>query len=65
MALGLIAGGVDALWYMLVALMFSHSGTLIRFQRSSWWLDKLFSTVLFVIASGFIIDLLERTGYSL
>ena len=64
-ALGLIAGGVDAFWYMLVALMFSHSGTLIRFQRSSWWLDKLFSAVLFVIASGFIIDLLERTGYSL
>ena len=60
--LGLIAGGVDALWYMLIALIISHSGMLIRFQRGSWWLDKIFSIVLFVIASRFILDLLQRAG---
>lgn len=58
--LGVIAGGVDALWYMLIALIISHSGMLIRFQRGSWWLDKVFSIVLFAIASRFILDLLER-----
>lgn len=60
--LGLIAGGVDALWYMLIALIISRSGMLDRFQRGSWWLDKLFGIVLFVIASRFILDLLERAG---
>ena len=60
--LGLIAGGVDALWYMLIALIISNYGLLDRFQRGSWWLDKSFSIVLFVIASRFILDLLERAG---
>ena len=60
--LGLIAGGVDAVWYMLIALIISRSGMLDRFQRGSWWLDKLFGIVLFVIASRFILDLLERAG---
>ncbi len=62
LTLGLIAGGVDALWYMLIALVLSHSGMIIRFQRDGWWLDKLFSIVLFAIASHFILELLQRTG---
>ena len=47
MVLTLIAGGVDALWYILVALLISQTGSLVAFQKNSWWLDKIFSLVLF------------------
>ena len=54
LGLTLIAGGVDALWYMLVALVISQTGALRKFQRNSWWLDKIFSVLLFAIAIHFI-----------
>jgi threonine/homoserine/homoserine lactone efflux protein len=54
LGLTLIAGGVDALWYMLVALVISQTGVLRKFQRNSWWLDKIFSVLLFAIAIHFI-----------
>ena len=60
--LALIAGGVDALWFMLVAVALSHSRLMIRFQESSWLLDKLFSLILFTIASRFILQVLDRSG---
>lgn len=61
-ALGLIAGSVDAIWYMLIAAVISRSGAVTRFQRNSWVLDKVFSLLLFFIAWQFIADLLERAG---
>ena len=61
-ALALIAGGVDALWFMLIAVALSHSRLLIRFQKSSWLLDKVFSLILFAIASRFILEILNRSG---
>ena len=60
--LALIAGGVDALWFMLVAVALSHSRLMIRFQESSWLLDKLFSLILFTLASRFILQILDRSG---
>ena len=60
--LTLIAGGVDALWFMLIAVALSHSRLMIRFQESSWLLDKLFSLILFTIASRFILQILDRSG---
>lgn len=60
--LALIAGGVDALWFMLIAVALSHSRLLIRFQKSSWLLDKVFSLILFAIASRFILEILDRIG---
>lgn len=60
--LALIAGGVDALWFMLIAVALSHSRLMIRFQESSWLLDKLFSLILFTIASRFILQILDRSG---
>jgi len=61
-ALALIAGGVDALWFMLIAVALSHSRLLIRFQKSSWLLDKVFSLILFIIAFRFILQILDRSG---
>ena len=61
-ALALIAGGVDALWFMLIAVALSHSRLLFRFQKSSWLLDKVFSLILFIIASRFILQILDRSG---
>jgi threonine/homoserine/homoserine lactone efflux protein len=56
--LALIAGGVDMLWYMLMAVVISHSTSLIAYQRRSRWLEKLFALVLLVIAVGFIIQII-------
>jgi threonine/homoserine/homoserine lactone efflux protein len=61
-ALALLAGGVDALWFMLIAVALSHSRLLIRFQKSSWVLDKMFSLILFAIASHFILEVFARSG---
>ena len=52
-----IAAGVDALWYILVALLISQTGSLAAFQKNSWWLDKIFSLVLFSIAFYFIVEI--------
>ena len=56
--LALIAGGVDMLWYMLMAVVISHSTSLIAYQRRSRWLEKLFALVLLVVAVGFIIQII-------
>ena len=55
----LIASGVDAFWYLLVAVTLSHFQSIIRFQRISWALDKLFAVVLIIIASNFIFQITE------
>lgn len=64
MALTLIAGGVDALWYVLVALLISQTGALVAFQKNSWWLDKTFSLLLFCLALYFIIEISQSTDFT-
>lgn len=51
-----IAGTVDTLWYMLVAVVISRPGMLIRYQSSSSWLNKLFAVVLLAIVAGIVAD---------
>jgi len=59
MLMALIAGGVDMLWYMLMAVVISHSNSLVAYQRRSRWLDKLFALVLLIIALVFIIQIIR------
>jgi threonine/homoserine/homoserine lactone efflux protein len=63
LTLTLIAGGVDALWYMLVVLLVSHSGAMVRFQRQSWLIDKIFSLLLFAMCSLFITQIIQRSDW--
>ena len=58
-----IAAGVDALWYILVALVISQTGLLSAFQKNSWWLDKIFSLVLFSLAFYFIVEISQTTDF--
>jgi len=59
MALALIAGGVDMLWYLLVVVIISRYGSIQRFQKVSVWINKLFGLILAFIAVGFIIDITQ------
>ena len=59
-----IAAGVDALWYILVALVISQTGLLGAFQKNSWWLDKIFSLVLFSLAFYFIVEISQTTDFA-
>lgn len=63
MVLTCIAAGVDALWYILVALLISQTGSLAAFQKNSWWLDKMFSLVLFSLAFYFIVEISQTTDF--
>lgn len=63
LALTAIAGGVDAFWYILVVLLLSQFGTIIKFQRNSWLLDKIFSLILFVISIQFIVGIVQRADF--
>ena len=60
--LALIAGTVDMLWYMLMAVVISNSRSnetgLNAYKKYGQWLDKLFAVVLLVIAIGFIIQII-------
>lgn len=60
--LALIAGTVDMLWYMLIAVVISNSSSnetgLNLYRKYGQWLDKLFAVVLLVIAIGFIIQII-------
>ena len=56
--MALIAGSVDMLWYMSMAMVMSHSTSLMAYQRHSRWLDKIFALVLLIIAAGFIIQII-------
>lgn len=64
MVLTCIAAGVDALWYILVALIISQTGSLSAFQKNSWWLDKIFSLVLFSIAFYFIVEISQTADFT-
>ena len=51
-----IAGTVDTLWYMLVAVVISRPGMLIRYQNSSVWLNKVFGLILLMIVAGIVAE---------
>jgi len=53
-ALAIIAGGVDALWYLLVVTIISRSGSMVRYQRASGFFGKVFGVLLLFIALRFI-----------
>jgi len=53
-ALAIIAGGVDALWYLLVVAIISRSGSMARYQRASGFFGKVFGVLLLFIALRFI-----------
>ena len=59
LTLALIASGVDAIWYLLVALTISHFQSIVRYQRISGVIDKVFAVVLIVIASNFIFQITQ------
>ena len=59
LTLALIAGGVDIIWYLLVALTLSHFQSVVRFQRISGLIDKIFAIVLIGIASTFIFQITQ------
>ena len=52
--LAIIAGGVDALWYLLVVTIISRSGSMARYQRASGFFGKVFGVLLLFIALRFI-----------
>jgi len=58
-ALAVIAGGVDALWYLLVVTIVSRSGSMARYQRAGGFFDKVFGVLLLFIALGFINQIIQ------
>jgi threonine/homoserine/homoserine lactone efflux protein len=56
-----IAGTVDIIWYMLVAIVISQPTTLLKYQQSGPWLNKVFGLLLLIIVAGFFADLVVQT----
>jgi threonine/homoserine/homoserine lactone efflux protein len=54
-----IAGTVDALWYMLVAVVISQPAALARYQKSGPWLNKVFGILLLLIVAGIVIEFVD------
>ena len=48
--MALTAGGIDALWYIIVALLLSHSVILDRLRARARFLDRLFGLILIGLA---------------
>lgn len=45
------AGGIDGLWYLLVAIIFSHSRVLVKIQKHAVWIDRVTGGVLVALAA--------------
>jgi len=45
------AGGIDGLWYILVALIFSQSAVLTRLQKHGKWVDRITGGILMGLAA--------------
>ena len=58
--LAAIAGGIDAIWYILVAVVISSVTPSLRLKNLSIWLDKLFGLFFISIALLFVIKLLSH-----
>ena len=48
--MALTAGGIDALWYIIVAVVLSHSTILDRLRARARFLDRLFGLILIGLA---------------
>jgi len=48
--MALLAAGIDAAWYVVVALALSHSAMLERLRRRAGVLDRIFGVILIVLA---------------
>lgn len=49
------AGGIDATWYIIVALVLSHSAVLGRLRRYAHLLDRVFGIILIALAIRVVI----------
>jgi len=58
--IALIAGSVDAVWYMLVALVIAQSAMLQRYQRSGRLLSRSFGLLLLLIVVSFSIQIIGQ-----
>ncbi len=58
--MALIAGSVDTVWYMLVALVVAQSAMLERYQRSGRWLSQIFGLLLLLIVVSFSIQIIGQ-----
>jgi len=47
--LTLTAGGIDLLWYSLVALGLSHAGVMARLQGNRRWIERLSGLLLLAL----------------
>jgi threonine/homoserine/homoserine lactone efflux protein len=58
--MAVIAGSVDMLWYMLVAVVISQPANLLRYQQSGRWLNKVFGLLLLFIVAGFVAEIIAE-----
>ena len=58
--LAAIAGGIDAIWYILVAIVISSVTPSLRLKNLSIWLDKIFGLFFISIALLFVVELLSH-----
>ena len=58
--LAAIAGGIDAIWYILVAIVISSVTPSLRLKNLSIWLDKIFGLFFVAIALLFVVELLPN-----
>lgn len=59
MIMALTAAGIDAVWYLLVALLLSHSSVLGALRSRAGQLDKVFGLLLVLLAFRLFIVLLQ------
>jgi threonine/homoserine/homoserine lactone efflux protein len=58
--LAAIAGGIDAIWYILVAIVISSVTPSLRLKNLSIWLDKIFGLFFVAIALLFVVELFSH-----
>ena len=58
--LATIAGGIDAIWYILVAIIISSMTPSRRLKNLSIWLDKIFGLFFVAIALLFVVELFSH-----
>ena len=54
--MALTAGVIDTVWYILVALMLSHSRILPMLRKNSSLIDKIFGIVLIALAIRVVME---------
>ncbi len=49
---------IDGLWYVIVAVAFSHGPWLSALKRNGYWLDRFFGVLLFLVATNMFLSLI-------